>query len=185
MGKMVKGASLEWRAAAARIMGGVLLGVIICLWAGCGPAYGADLLDRVRDQEIKQVLRLQVGGSRVVKTPFPVTRVSVGNPEIADIVVISDRELYVNAMGPGVTNLTLWGHKRFTSATVTVELDVTILKEKLHKILPKEKIGVEAAGSSIILSGEVSSGVAQQTALEIASGFLREQGIFTESVQKV
>src|SRR4030043_302770 len=100
MGKMVKGASLEWRAAAARIWGGVLLGVIICLWAGWGPAYGADLLDRVWDQEIKQVLRLQVGSSKVVKTPFAVTRVSVGNPEIADIVVISDREVYINGRGP-------------------------------------------------------------------------------------
>lgn len=172
---MIKGASLEWKAATARLLGGVLLVIALCLWAGGGPADGADLLDKVRDQEIKQVLRLRVGSSKVIKTPFPVTRVSVGNPEIADILVISDREIYVNALGPGVTNLTLWGRKRFTSASVTVEMDVTLLKEKLHKILPKEKIGVEAVGDSIVLSGEVSGLAAQQTAIDIASGFLREQ----------
>lgn len=182
---MTKVASLEWKAATIRLLGGVLLGITFCLWTGGGPAHAANLLERVKDQEIKQVLRLRLGSSKVIKTPFPVTRVSVGNPEIADIVVISDREIYVNALGPGVTNLTLWGHKRFTSTTVTVEIDVTILKEKLHKILPKEKIGVEAAGSSIILSGEVSSPVAQQTALELATGFLREQGVFTEKVEEV
>jgi pilus assembly protein CpaC len=169
---MTKGASLEWKAATARLLGGVLLAIILCLWAGEGPAAGADLLDKVRDQEIKQVLRLRVGSSKVIKTPFPVTRVSVGNPEVADILVISDREIYVNALGVGTTNLTLWGPKRFTSAQVHVELDVSLLKEKLHKILPKEKIGVEAAGNSVVLSGEVSSAAAQQTAVTMAEGFL-------------
>jgi len=149
--------------------------MVLCLWAGWGPAYGADLLQGVRDQEIKQLLRLQVGSSKVLKTRFPVTRVSVANPEIADIVVISDREIYIDGLGPGVTNITLWGRNRFTSIKVNVEMDVSLLKEKLHKVLPHEKIGVEAAGDSIVLSGEVSSTSAQQTAIDLASGFLREQ----------
>jgi pilus assembly protein CpaC len=169
---MVKGASLEWRGATARLLGGVLLGITLCLWAGGGPAYGGNRLDRVRNQEIKQKIHLQVGSSKVVKTPFAVTRVSVGNPEIADIVVISDREIYINGLSPGVTNLTLWGKSRFTSSLVTVETDVSLLKERLHQILPKEKIGVEAAGISVVLSGEVSSAVAQQTAITIAEAFL-------------
>jgi pilus assembly protein CpaC len=170
--KMIKGASLEWKAATTRLLGGVLLGITLCLWAGGGPAQAANLLDRVRNQEIKQVLHLRMGSSKVIKTPFPVTRVSVGNPEIADIVVISDREIYVNAISPGVTNLTLWGKARFTSTTVTVEIDVALLKERLHQILPKEKIGVEAAGNSVVLSGEVSGAAAQQTAITIAEGFM-------------
>ncbi len=182
---MIKRTSLEWKAATARLWGRVLLGVVLCLWAGWGPAYGADLLEGVRDQEIKQVLRLQVGSSKVLKTPFPITRISVASPEIADIVVISDREIYINGMGPGTTNLTLWGRSRFTSATVMVELNVSLLKEKLHKILPKEKIGVEAAGNSVVLSGEVSNAAVQQTALELASGFLRELGVETSEVKKV
>jgi pilus assembly protein CpaC len=182
---MVKVNHLEWKAATIRLLGGLLLGIAFCLWTGGGPAQADNLLERVKDQEIKQVLRLRLGSSKVIKTPFPVTRVSVGNPEIADIVVISDREIYVNALGPGVTNLTLWGKNRFTSTMVTVEIDVTILKEKLAKILPKERIGVEAAGASIILSGEVSSPVAQQTALDLAAGFLRAHGAFTEKVEEV
>jgi pilus assembly protein CpaC len=169
---MTKRTSLEWKAATARLWGGVLLGVVLGLWAGWGPAYSADLLQGVRDQEIKQVLRLQMGSSKVLKTPFPVTRISVANPEIADIVVISEREIYINGMGPGITNLTLWGHSRFTSATVTVELNVALLKEKLHQVLPREKIGVEAAGISVVLSGEVSSPSTMQTAISVAEGFL-------------
>lgn len=169
---MIKGANLEWKAATTRLLGGVLLGIACYLWAGGGPAQAANLLDRVRDQEIKQVLRIRKGSSKVIKTPFPVTRVSVGNPDIADIVVISERELYVNAMAPGVTNITIWGRKRITSTSVHVELDVSLLKEMLHKILPKEKIGVETTGISVVLSGEVSSAAAQQTAISVAEAFL-------------
>lgn len=180
---MTKRTGLEWKSATARLWGGVLLGMVLCLWAGGEPAYGVDLLQGVRDQEIKQVLRLQVGSSKVLKTPFPVTRISVASPEIADIVVISDRELYINGMGPGVTNITLWGRNRFTSAQVMVEMNVSLLKEKLHKILPQEKIGVESAGNSVVLSGEVSSAVAQQTALDLAAGFLRELGVETSEVK--
>jgi len=179
---MSNGARLEWQAVTARLMGGVLLGILVCLWTGGEPAWGAELLSQVRDQEIKQVLRLRVGGSKVIKTPFAVTRVSVANPEIADIVLISDREIYVNGLGPGVTNLTLWGRSRFTSTSITVEADVTLLKEKLAKILPKEKIGVETAGDSLVLSGEVSCAVAMQTAMELAAGFVREQSLGEQTV---
>ncbi|MGA9753550.1 MAG: type II and III secretion system protein family protein, partial [Desulfobaccales bacterium] len=101
-------------------------------------------------------------------TPFSLTRISVADPDVADLILINEREIYVNGLAPGVTNITMWGKSRFTSATVTVEADLTLLKEKLHQILPKEKIGAEAAGESIVLSGEVSGPVAQDTALSLA-----------------
>ena len=142
---------------------GIILGLL-----GAVPAQGADLLDRVKNQEITQILRLKVGRSKVLKTPFALTRISVADPDIADIILISEREIYINALAPGATNISMWGKSRFTSATVTVEADLTLLKEKLHQILPKEKIGAEAAGDAIVLSGEVSGPVAQSTALALA-----------------
>ena len=142
---------------------GIILGLL-----GAVPAQGADLLDRVKNQEINQVLRLKVGRSKVLRTPFALTRISVADPDIADLILISEREIYINALAPGATNISMWGKSRFTSATVTVEADLTLLKEKLHQILPKEKIGAEAAGDSIVLSGEVSGPVAQSTAMALA-----------------
>ena len=142
---------------------GIILGLL-----GAVPAQGADLLDRVKNQEINQIVRLKVGRSKVLRTPFGLTRISVADPDIADLILISEREIYVNGLAPGVTNISMWGKSRFTSATVTVEADLTLLKEKLHQILPKEKIGAEAAGDSIVLSGEVSGPVAQSTALALA-----------------
>ncbi len=145
---------------------------MVVFWGLLGSgAWGADLLERVKNQEIAQVLRLRVGHSKVLKTAFAITRISVADPEIADIILISEREVYVNGLAPGVTNLSLWGKSRFTSATVTVEADVSLLKEKLHQVLPKEKIGVESAGDSIVLSGEVSGPVAQDTAISLATPY--------------
>ena len=148
--------------------------IIFCLlFATSAPA--ASLLDRVKNQEISQIIHLKVGHSKVLRTPFTLTRISVANPHIADIILISDREIYINGLAPGMTNVSLWGKSRFTSASVMVEADLTLLKEKLHQILPKEKIGVETAGNSIVLSGEVSGPVAQSTALEIARAFIGAQ----------
>jgi pilus assembly protein CpaC len=148
--------------------------LILCFLAAV-PAQAATLLDRVKNQEINQILHLKVGRSKVLRTPFALTRISVADPDIADIILISEREIYVNALAPGVTTISMWGKSRFTSASVTVEADLTLLKEKLHQILPKEKIGVEAAGESIVLSGEVSGPLAQSTALEIARAFVGEK----------
>ncbi len=141
--------------------------IVLCL-GGWSTVLAADLLERVKDQEIKQVLRLRVGHSKVVRTPFAITRISVADPEIADIILISDKEVYVNALAPGVTNLSIWGKSRFSTSSVVVEADVSLLKEKLHQILPKEKIGVEAAGDSVVLSGEVSGPGTQATAVSLA-----------------
>ena len=138
-------------------------------------AAAAELLQGVKDQEIKQTLRLRAGQSKVLRTSFPIARISVADPEIADIMLISDKEIYVNAQSPGVTNISIWGKSRFTSATVTVEADVSLLKEKLHQVLPKEKIGVEAAGDSIVLSGEVSGLVAQSTAVSLALPYVNNK----------
>ena len=150
----------------------IILAVVTLALLGLSrPLGAADLLEKVKGQEIKQMLRLRTGQSKILHTAFPIARISVADPEIADIMLISDKEIYVNAQAPGVTNVSIWGKARFTSTTVAVEADVSLLKEKLHQVLPKEKIGVEAAGDSIVLTGEISGPVAQTTAISLAQPF--------------
>jgi Flp pilus assembly secretin CpaC len=48
--------------------------------------------------------------SRVVTVITPANRVSVANPDVADIVVISPTELYVLGKDLGTTNVLLWDH---------------------------------------------------------------------------
>ena len=150
-----------------------LVVIVVTAFLGASPPVMAapDLLERVQDDDLEQVIKLRVGSSKVLRTPYPIQRVSVADPEVADIVLISNREIYINGNSPGVTNVSLWGKQRFSSTRVSVEPDVSILKEKLFKILPKEKIAVEAAGDTVVLSGEVSGPTIQETALALAAPY--------------
>jgi len=71
---------------------GVWLSVLVMvLLANTGETAG--LKERVQQQEISQVLRLRVGQSKVVTSTFPLTRISVADPEVADIILINEKEI--------------------------------------------------------------------------------------------
>ena len=144
----------------------LLLGLMLLL-GGAHQAQAADPMERLKNLEIKQVLRLQVGHSKVLRPPLAISPIFMADPEIADLILIADKEIFLNVLSPGVTNLSTWGQSRVNPATVTVEADVTLLKEKLHQVLPQEKIGMETAADSVALSGEVTGPVAQETAASL------------------
>ena len=51
---------------------------------------------------------LPVGRSYPLTTAIGITRVSIANPEIADVVVVGTRELVINAKGAGETDAIFW-----------------------------------------------------------------------------
>lgn len=51
---------------------------------------------------------LPVGRSLPIQTTVPITRVSIATPEVADVVVISERELVINSIKPGETDAIVW-----------------------------------------------------------------------------
>ena len=112
--------------------------------------------------------------SRIVNLDKPATRVSVANPEIADILVLNARELYVVGKQLGTTNVVVWDRKKRVQRILGVEVthDLSALKEKLHRYLPGERIGVESAQDTIVLSGEVSSTQKMDAALGLARTFV-------------
>jgi pilus assembly protein CpaC len=114
--------------------------------------------------------------SRIVELPAPVSRVTIGNPDIADVLIFNAAELYVLGKDLGNTNLLLWDrHGNVVSAiSVTVTHDINALKAKLTQILPGEQIGVTSAHRNIILFGRVSSVVKMDAALQIAQSYLEQ-----------
>jgi len=54
------------------------------------------------------MIDLSVGRSLPVTTPVALTKASVASPEIADLVVVSDREFVINAKAIGETDAVLW-----------------------------------------------------------------------------
>jgi pilus assembly protein CpaC len=116
--------------------------------------------------------------SRVLSSSVPVERVSVGNHDIADLLILRDREIYVLGKDLGTTNVLLWdrGDSLIGSVSVEVTHDLESLKEKLFELLPNENISVYAAQRSIVLSGSVSSPIVMDAALSIAEGYLAQIG---------
>ena len=114
--------------------------------------------------------------SRVVTVITPANRVSVANPEVADIVVISPTELYVLGKDLGTTNVLLWdnGNHLIGAINVEVQQDLDSMKRKFAELLPGQPIEVRASQRSIVLSGRVSDVEAMNAATRIASTFLAQ-----------
>lgn len=114
--------------------------------------------------------------SRVVELPAPASRVTVGNPDIADVLIFNSAEVYVLGKDLGNTNMLLWDRKGnlVSAVTITVTHDLGALKAKLAEILPGEHIGVASAHRNIVLYGRVSSVVKMDAALQIARSYLEQ-----------
>jgi pilus assembly protein CpaC len=114
--------------------------------------------------------------SRVVTVSRPAYRVSVANPDVADIVVISASELYVLGKDLGTTNVLLWDRENHLIGAINVEVqhDLDSLKRKLAELLPGQPIEVRAAQRSIVLSGRVTDAVTMDAAVRVASTFLAQ-----------
>ena len=119
---------------------------------------------------------IPINKSDVIRSEQPFFEVAVGNPEIADVQVLGDRALYIFGRQFGATSVTLSGEDGRIIAVVDVNVthDISRLKEMLHALLPQEQIAVRAANDGIVLSGEVSSAAAADTAMKIAERFAPE-----------
>lgn len=114
--------------------------------------------------------------SRILTLNAPVSRISVGNPDIADLLLLRSKELYVLGKDLGTTNVLLWDADDILIATVSVEVthDLSGLKKKLHELMPDDAIEVRSAQRSIVLSGTVSSPTNVSAAVAIAKGYLAQ-----------
>jgi pilus assembly protein CpaC len=121
----------------------------------------------------KRTLELKLGGSEMIKTPAPFTRVAIANPDIADVVVLSTREIYIYGKKLGFTSMVLWEEdKEKTVLDVVVSLEATALKKQLYDLFPNEKIEVYASETGVVLSGTVSGPEVMEEVLRLTRTFL-------------
>ena len=123
------------------------------------------------DREVGAVknLALETGQNRLLILSEAIGRVSVADPKIADLKVITPTQLLLTSRGVGTTDLSLW-NKRDEALVIalTVTRNLDRLRSQLTEFFPTEKIGVSAAGDLIVLSGEVSDVRIPERAAEVA-----------------
>ena len=118
-------------------------------------------------------LAVPVNKSHILRVDQPFAQVSVGNPKIADLVVLNDRSLYVLGREAGATNVTLYDsrHQPLGVVDVVVGFDADGLKTRLHDVMPAEHLEVRPGRDALILGGQVSSNQQLTRALAVAEGF--------------
>jgi len=102
-----------------------------------------------------------------------VSRVSIGNDRIADILILRAKELYIVGKMLGTTNIMVWDEEDKLIDIINLEVthDLNSLRQRLYNYLPDEDIGVETSQGQLVLSGQSSSLAKMNTAVELANGY--------------
>src|SRR5215213_8898953 len=101
--------------------------------------------DRGGSRDI-QTIDLVVGQSKSIDAPWPVKRVSVTDPTIADVDMSSPRRIQLKGKSVGVTDVTLSNETGDTwEARLDVRADVSRLQGQLRKLFGNDSLEVAQA----------------------------------------
>ncbi|MDB5331516.1 MAG: hypothetical protein JWP03_2667 [Phycisphaerales bacterium] len=96
------------------------------------------------------------GRSTLVQAPWPIKRVSVSDPKIADIQVLTPRQVLVAGKSVGTTDVIMWGaDEQARSAPVVVSLDRAVVRSELAKLFPKSDFDVRISNDVLVISGKL------------------------------
>jgi pilus assembly protein CpaC len=119
----------------------------------------------------EQVVSVSKGASALLVNTTAIQRFSIGDPGVAEAVVVSPTEVLINGKTLGTTSLFLWdnsGNIKLYSIEVTA--DAAGLQRYLKAVLEGEQVDVTASGNVVTLSGQVRDASMANQAVEIAKG---------------
>jgi pilus assembly protein CpaC len=116
-------------------------------------------------------LDVTIGKSQVLNLQEPFTRVSVTNPAIADVFVVTPNQILVNGKAVGTTSLVAFYPTKTVFFDLVVQSDLALLRERVKQVAPRDDIQIHPAQDAIILDGNVSSERTIAGIVEVASVF--------------
>jgi pilus assembly protein CpaC len=118
-------------------------------------------------------ITVTVNKSMVFRLADRAKRVSVSQPEVADVLVVAPTQLLINGKNVGTTSLIIFDDKGGVSNyDLIVAPDIAALRTQLRSVFPNEKVEISTSGPSLVLRGEVSNEVVYDRVLEIAATYL-------------
>jgi pilus assembly protein CpaC len=159
----------------SRGLKGAALGASIAIAAaafGAAVPAAAQITVSDADEVSAGELAVPLNKSQVLRSDRPFAKALIGNPEIADVLPLTDRSLYVLGKKMGTTSLTLYDRSNMLIAVVDIAVgpDVIGLKRQLSELMGPG-VGARMANDSIILEGVVSSGPAADKAVQVAESY--------------
>jgi len=135
--------------------------------------FGSESMKSISRGATPGLIRLDVtiGKSQVLNLQEAFTRVSVTNPAIADVFVVTPNQILINGKAVGTTSLVAFYPTKTVFFDVVVQSDLALLRERLKQVAPRDEIQVHPAQDAIILEGNVSSERTIAGVVEVASVF--------------
>jgi len=133
-----------------------------------------QLAEASEAEDLMRTLELERGQSIPVRTAYDVKRVSVGDPNVLDVVVLSPRELQFVAKAPGSTNVLIWDTRGRPQASIQTRVGTpqSYLQKELRHLIGAPGIEVHNARSATVLTGTVPSPLAAEQAMAVANAFV-------------
>lgn len=126
-----------------------------------------------------------VGKTQLIKFDEPVKRISITDPGLADIVLLSPKELLLNGKKAGRTSLLFWGNSEkpvFFNMVVQPDTDAVI--QAIEQIAPGEAINYNFTDEGLILSGQISSTAVKKNIDDVIKAYNVKMVNLTESPTK-
>lgn len=99
-----------------------------------------------------------VGKSQMIKFDDTVKRISIADPSLADLVLLSPKELILNGKKAGRTSLIFWGEAgKPVFFNLVIQQDTDAFMQAVDQIAPNEDINYSFTDDGVIMSGHVSS----------------------------
>lgn len=112
------------------------------------------------------------GRSKLISTPSVFERVAVSDPTIADVQVVSNRQVMVRALKPGTTSLIVWTKG---SGAVPYEIEVGVdargIERQIRSASGNEGFRVAFNGHAIVISGAASTLHEREAAEKVAGSY--------------
>ena len=147
-----------------------VLGLLVIAVLAAGGMAGEVAQAQIRPADAQgtsaRVLRIEVtiGKSQVLDFKDAFNHISVTNPAIADIFVVTPNQVLINGKAAGVTSLVALYPDKTMYFDVVVQTDIGLLKERLKTVAPRDEIrpafsyrpdgGPDGKGSFLICSDE-------------------------------
>ena len=113
-----------------------------------------------------------IGKSQILNFDTPVKRISIADPDLADIVILSSKQLMVNGKKTGSTSLIFWGDdKKPVFYNLVIRQDVDEFLKAVDYIAPNEDISIIFNDNGAVLSGNVSTTATRTKIKDLAKAY--------------
>ena len=136
------------------------------------------------DQEITPMVSVTdldatVGKSNLVNLSVPIARISVGNPAVADVILLSPKQLYILGKSIGSTNVMMWDKRGHTIAMIDVNVsrELGALNSEIRKLVPSGAVKCRSMGDNIVLEGHVPDARVESEVSDLAKAFVGKKVI--------